>query len=141
MTEALPPSGPWHALHALTAAACPPPNREWIDALFAEVPAITGGWARLRWVSGAIPVIASSLTAQTKAVVGARQMMAIALTFALAFAFATGGVVGFEGLGVDDDAYLGLASLPGVVAVLFSTIALTRIYRPQGSTTPPVERH
>lgn len=41
-------------------AACPPRDRAWVEALFAELDAVDDSWSRLAWTMGAARLVAAS---------------------------------------------------------------------------------
>jgi hypothetical protein len=120
----------WRALHSAAAAACPPPQREWVHALFAELPAIGGWWERAGWTAGSGRLVVAAIASRANVLLPRRFRAGVAGAFAASAAFAAGAATGYEGLGVDDDAYLALAGLSVAASMALVAIALVRIYGP-----------
>jgi len=120
-------------------AACPPRERPWVEALFAELDVIDGAGPRFAWVMGAACVVATRSGRRAAAPFSGRFHFVVLL--ALWFAFLSGAIslTGYEGLGVDDDLFLAFAAALGAAAAGLWARALRQTpSRPDG---PPLTPH
>jgi hypothetical protein len=111
--------------------ACPPEDRPWVRAMFAEIDAVEGRWSRLTWVMGAIQFVASRNLGRGARVLAHRLHLAIA--FALCASILSVAFYGaeYEGFGIDDDSFIVLAA--SFAAISLGLIVIARL----GSTRPP----
>ena len=112
-------------------AVCPPADRRWLDAMFAELAFVDGRGQRLRWLFGAGAIVTAVIRARTVAVVPAPVLWAAAIALPLALVFAAGAALGFEGLGIDDDVYLLAATVSSVLVLALAAITISRTFRGQ----------
>ena len=113
-------------MHRLARVACPPGQRGWIDAMFAELAAIEPS-ERRRWAAGAPAMLVAVLSMRVRALPAAITWgMLLAAHAAIVFAF--GSRSDFEGLRMDDDVFFRLAWISGALFVGLGVLAITRIY-------------
>ena len=113
-------------------AACPPRERPWVEALFAELDVIDGAGPRFAWIVGAARVVATRS--------GGRAVAPFVVLLALWFAVLSGAIslTGYEGLGFDDDLFLAFAATFGATALGLWARALRRTpSRPDGPPLTP----
>jgi hypothetical protein len=110
-------------------AACPRGERPWIDAMFAELGAIDGPGRRFGWMMGAASVVFAVIHARATTALSGRLRSLMVLALCAAALSGVGSLVGWEGLGIDDDAFLALACLCSVLLLALGALAFGRIFR------------
>jgi hypothetical protein len=125
-------------LRRLAVACCPAPDREWLEAIFAERGQVEGSVARGKWSAGAMPTLITILRLRFATLVPVALRVGAVLSLLLAVAAGVAANLGYEGLRIDDDAYLLLAYAATAAFVAASGIALIRIYT-LGSRPPRSE--
>jgi hypothetical protein len=110
------------ALHRISRGLCAPPDRPWLDALFAELETIETGRGRLLWLLGAAHLVFDRYLAA---------LLSPSNLFLLAAAvlFAWLAITEYEGLAVEDDWYgpIAVSFVAGLIAV--SVVNLRRNIR------------
>ena len=94
-------------LRGVARLACPPADRRWVDALFAECDAIESRRERLIWLLGGAGLVVNSNATRLASAMSPLSL----LLLLVATVFAVMAVIEYEGLAFEDDLY-------GVVAVL-----------------------
>jgi hypothetical protein len=111
-------------------AACPPRDRPWVEAMFAEISAVEGRGSRLAWVMGAIQFVASRNLGRGATFLSRRLNLAIAFALCASIVSAALFRLEFEGYGVDDNLFLLLAAGFAAICLGFLGIALIGSVRP-----------
>ena len=94
-------------LFRISRSACPPADRPWLDALFAEIDAVEPGRARLVWLLGALGFLANRRLRRLSSLVTPLSLACLVQ----ALIFGAMGVTEYEGLAVEDDWYPGISAL------------------------------
>jgi hypothetical protein len=115
-------------VHRVIRIICPRAERGWLDAMFAELPSIDDGGARVSWTAGAAGTLAAVVRMRAVNVVPPSLWVAIALSLTGVVLFALGSQFEVEGAGMDDDAYLPFAWVATVLLVGFGVLAIIRIF-------------
>ncbi len=117
--------GGWQArwLRRLALAACQPADRPWVNALFRELSVIDGAKPRALWMLGATHFVLTGSRERGAALLTNRLHIAIPLAFCAAVLSAAVSQAGYEGLGADDDLFLGLALALGATLVGLAALA------------------
>ena len=125
-----PPGDPWQprVLHRIARAFCPPSERPWVDAMLAELGAIEEPGQRRRWMIGVASVVAASIQTNRAAVLSPPKRWALLLALCAAALSGGSALVGYEGLGIDDDGYLVLAVFSSVAFIGLGALAILRIF-------------
>ena len=105
-------------LHRISRSACPPADRPWLDALFAEIDAVEPGGDRVVWLLGAFGLLAHRHLQRLAAVVTPVTLFCLLA----AVVFAVMGVTEYEGFALEDDWYPAISTafttaLVGVVLI------------------------
>lgn len=111
-----------HWIERCAIAVCPPGERRWLAAMFAESAAIDGERARSAWLTGAAAIVSAAIGARLAVVLSVRICVAAAVAALLAWSLMALAYVEFEALGADDDVFL-VAS--GVAATALGGIAIS----------------
>jgi hypothetical protein len=114
-------------MQRVTRAFCPPAEREWVDAVFAEASAVEGRWRRMSWALGALSVSVTALRVNV-ASLPTRMRWAAALASGAATLSGVCSITGYEGLKLDDDVYLASAFLSGAVLLSLAFASFGRIF-------------
>lgn len=109
-------------LHRLSRSACPPADRPWVDALFAELDTIESGRARLAWLLGATGLLADRYARRCFRLL----TPANGLCFAATLVFGTMAVTEYQGLAPEDDWYAILAAIFAAGLISVSVLNLRR---------------
>lgn len=112
----------------LAVACCPAPDREWLEAIFAERGQVEGSFARGKWSVGALPTLITILCLRCATLVPVALRVGAVLSLLLAVAAGVAANRGYEGLRIDDDGYLLLTYAATTAFLAASGIALIRIY-------------
>ena len=110
-------------------AICPPASRRWIEAIIAETTAIDRPWHQAVWLIGVTRVLAASIGAEADALLSGRHRWGMALALCAAALCGAVFVAGYEALGLDDDVFLGIGSLSGVILAVLGFLAMHRIFQ------------
>ena len=109
-------------LYRLSRRACPPADRPWVDALFAELEAVEPGRDRLLWLLGA----AGLLLDRYVRLLSFSLSRASLICLAAALTFGWLAIIEYEGLAVEDDWYGPVAALSTAALVCVSFLNLRR---------------
>ena len=100
-------------LRGVVRLACPPSDRRWVDALFAECDAIESRGERFAWALGAASLVVNR---NSNRLVSVASPLSLLLLLG-ATVFTVMAVIEYEGLALEDDWY-------GVIAALLSVSML-----------------
>jgi hypothetical protein len=119
--------------YGLVSRLCPPGDRRWVDAVFAELSSIDGHRTRAIWLLGLSSIVFFALRART-----AGLSIQLRLSFLLALVawviFGAMALSGSEGLGLDDDLYIGSAMAAAAALVATAAGAMRRIFNATASS-------
>jgi hypothetical protein len=109
-------------LYRISRGVCPAPDRQWVDALFAEAAAVEPGISRFFWLLGAFGLMTQRYARQAIAMVSPAWLVSLVL----AVGFVVLAFVEYEGLAIEDDWYPALAALFAAVLLALSVLNLKR---------------
>lgn len=124
-------------LHRAARFMCPRAERDWIDAMFAELEGIESS-NRSGWRLGAFSIVFSGIRLRA-ATVPYYVWAGIVLASIAVVVFAIGSRSEVEALLMDDDVFLRFAWVSGVLLVGLGILAITWIY--SHTDTTPRHRH
>jgi hypothetical protein len=124
-------------MHHTARFMCPRAEREWIDAMFAELDGMESSH-RAAWTLGAFNIAFSGIRLRA-ATVPASIWCGIVLASAAVVLFAIGSRSEVEALLMDDDVFLRFAWISGVLLVGLGVLAITWIFNHTDSK--PRHRH
>lgn len=99
---------------------CPAAQRQWVDAMFAELVAIDPPRRRIVWMAGATAIVFAAIEARALTALSLRMRLGIAVAFVTAVASAFLSYVDVQAVLLDDEM---LAVLSGVAAVALLGLA------------------
>ena len=116
-------------IHRAAAAICPPGQRHWVHAMFAELAAIDGPGHRMGWMLGAGSIVLAATQARALAVLSLR--IRIALVVALGAALVSGilSYVDVQAALLDDDLLAALSAAAVVSLIALAAVAARTIFR------------
>lgn len=109
-------------LHRISRSACPPADRPWLDALFAESDAVESGRARLVWLLGALGLVADRHARRLASMITPTWLACLIATLAFAYM----GFIEYEGLAIEDDWYPAFAAITAATLICVSLLNLRR---------------
>jgi hypothetical protein len=124
-------------LHRAARIMCPRAEREWIDAMFAELDDMESS-RRSAWTLGAFGIVLSGIRLRA-ATVPLYIWAGIVLASIAVVLFAMGSRTEVEALLMDDDVFLRFAWISGVLLVGLGVLAITWIFNHTDSN--PRHRH
>lgn len=137
MSDEMAPGLEQRMVYRIARLACPRGEREWVDAMFAELECVdeTG---KAPWMMGALGVAGSAIWLRAGTVPTVIWWGMAILVAALAL-FSMGSRSEVEALLMDDDVFLRFAWVTGVLLVGLGVLAITWIYNHTDSR--PRHRH
>lgn len=118
-----------HLMQSMAAAICPPGQRHWVHAMFAELAAIDGPGRRITWMLGAGSIVCAATQARAVAVLSLR--IRIALVVALGAALVSGilSYVDVQAVVLDDELLAVLSVAAAAALVGLAANAGRKIFR------------
>jgi hypothetical protein len=107
---------------------CPRAELGWLDAMYAELPAIDDAGTRASWLAGAAGLLATIVQLRAATVVSPLLWIAIVASFAGVVMFAIGSQSDVESAGMDDDVFFRFAWVAAALLVGFSAFAIIKIF-------------
>lgn len=112
-------------------AMCPPPERPWLRAMFAEASAVQGARQQLAWLAGAAGLLAAAVWEGASRDVPASVRTALAVAMTACGATAALAYRGVELLQFDDDVLIAASSMLALACAGLVLHAARRIFSPE----------
>jgi hypothetical protein len=120
----MPPPG---RVQRATIALCPPAQRQWIRAMFAELTAIDQPAGRTSWAIGAAAIVVTAI--ETRIIsLSLRMRIGIVLAFVLAASTAAISYIDVQAVLLDDELLAAFSVIAGVAAVCLAAAAVRRVF-------------
>ena len=129
MTREMRAGLPRRMIHRGAAAICPPGQRQWVDAMFAELGAIDGPGRRMSWMLGATAIVFAAIEARALIMLSLRMRVGIVVALGAALVSGILSYADHQAVLLDDDLMAALCVVAAAALIGLAVIAARKIFR------------
>ena len=107
---------------------CPAAERQWVDAMFAELAAIDRPAGRACWVLGAAAIVLAAINARIATTLSLRLRISIAIAFGLALGAAVISYIDVQAALLDDELLAAFSVLAAITLLGLATAAVRNVF-------------